>query len=61
MTREDIIRMAGHREVPPWVMKLVMDFIEAERETCCAIVYRECESYNAAQKIVDAIQSRGME
>jgi hypothetical protein len=60
MTREDIIRMAGHRDVPPWVMKLVMDCIEAEREACCAIVYGECESYNAAQKTVDAIQSRGM-
>ncbi|NBO27462.1 MAG: hypothetical protein EBU96_11880 [Actinobacteria bacterium] len=34
MTREDIIRMAGHRDVPPWVMKLVMDCVEAEREEC---------------------------
>jgi hypothetical protein len=32
MNRDDIIRMAGHREVPAWVMKLVMDCIEAERE-----------------------------
>jgi hypothetical protein len=34
MTRDDIIRMAGHREVPPWVMKLVQDCLEAEREEC---------------------------
>jgi len=60
MTREDIIRMAGHRDVPPWVMKLVMDCIEAERKACCAIVYGECESDNVAQRTVDAIQSRGM-
>ena len=32
MNRDDILRLAGHREVPAWVMKLVMDCIEAERE-----------------------------
>jgi hypothetical protein len=32
MNRDDVIRMAGHREVPPWVMKLVMDCVEAVRE-----------------------------
>ena len=32
VNRDDVIRMAGHREVPPWVMKLVMDCVEAERE-----------------------------
>jgi hypothetical protein len=37
MTREDIIRMAGHREVPAWVMKLVMDCVEAEREECAKV------------------------
>jgi len=37
MTRDDIIRMAGHRDVPAWVMKLVMDCIEAEREACAAL------------------------
>lgn len=25
MKREDIIRLAGHRQVSPWVMKLVHD------------------------------------
>ena len=34
MNRDDIIRMAGHREVPPWVLKLVMDCVEVEREAC---------------------------
>lgn len=32
MNRDDIIKLAGHREVPPWVMKLVMDCVAAERE-----------------------------
>lgn len=34
MTRDDIIRIAGHREVPPWVVKLVQDCVAAEREEC---------------------------
>ena len=38
MNRDDIIRMAGHREVPPWVLKLVMDCVEAEREACAQIL-----------------------
>jgi hypothetical protein len=59
MTRDDIIRMAGHREVPPWALKLVMDCVEAEREACCSIVYGQCESDNVAQRTVDAIRARG--
>jgi len=38
LSRQDIIRMAGHREVPPWVMKLVMDCVNAEREACAEIL-----------------------
>jgi len=41
MNRDDIIRMAGHREVPPWVLKLVMDCVEAEREKDTALL-RQC-------------------
>ena len=37
MNRDDIIRMAGHRDVPPWVLKLVMDCVEAEREACAKV------------------------
>ena len=37
MNRDDIIKLAGHREVPPWVMKLVMDCVEAERESCAKV------------------------
>ena len=43
MTRDDIIRMAGHREVPPWVMKLVMDCVEAEREQCVDVAMKLME------------------
>jgi hypothetical protein len=65
VNRDDIIRMAGHREVPPWVMKLVMDCVEAEREACA----RACEEttvhwthqvYNdACMDCAAAIRARG--
>ena len=41
MNRDDIIKLAGHREVPPWVLKLVQDCIEAER----GLVVRECADW----------------
>ena len=31
MTPKEITTLAGHRLVPPWVMKLVMDAVEIER------------------------------
>ena len=37
MNRDDIIRMAGHRDVTPWIIKLVQDCVEAEREACAAL------------------------
>jgi hypothetical protein len=32
MTNEEIIELAGHRQVPAWVMKLVGDAVAKERE-----------------------------
>lgn len=29
---QDIVALAGHRVVPPWVMKLVADAVAAERD-----------------------------
>ena len=37
MTQERVIELAGHREVPPWVMKLVMDAVAEEREACANV------------------------
>jgi hypothetical protein len=66
MNRDDIIRMAGHREVPPWVMKLVQDCVDAEREECAKV----CEEttvpwtqhvYNGAcMACAVSIRARGM-
>jgi hypothetical protein len=61
MTRDDIIRMAGHREVPAWVMKLVMDCIEAEREACAVTLETEGGAWNGESfEIAGAIRARGM-
>jgi len=64
MTREDIIRMAGHRDVTPWVMKLVMDCVEAEREECAKMCARYIDSTNdsvalTALNIHDTIRAKG--
>lgn len=32
MTQDDITRLAGHRLVSPWVMKLVFDAVKEERQ-----------------------------
>lgn len=37
MTHQEIKELAGHRAVPPWVMKLVGDAIAVEREACAAV------------------------
>ena len=41
MTNKEIIELAGHREVPAWVMKLVGDAVAKERQECLKI----CEDY----------------
>ena len=32
MTHQEIKELAGHRAVPPWIMKLVSDAIQRERD-----------------------------
>jgi hypothetical protein len=32
MTTQEILELAGHRDVPPWVMKLVADCVAKERK-----------------------------
>jgi hypothetical protein len=51
MNHDDIILMAGHRDVPPWVMKLVQDCVEVERQRCERICYDMIErsGYSGAE------------
>ena len=60
MNRDDIIKLAGHREVPPWVMKLVQDCVEAERETCAKVADDHIgDGDYMAERISAAIRARG--
>lgn len=37
MTQDQIKELAGHRYVSPWVIKLVQDAVEIEREACAKL------------------------
>jgi hypothetical protein len=37
MTLQEIQDLAGHRDVPPWVVKLVGDAVAREREACAEV------------------------
>jgi len=59
MTNAEIIDLAGHREVPAWVMKLVGDAIAKEREECAKIAE---EPWQGSPKgIAEQIRARGQE
>lgn len=51
MTSQEIKELAGHREVPPWVMKLVADAVAMEREACAEI----CENFSDVDSYPDGI------
>jgi hypothetical protein len=37
MTLKEIEELAGHRQVPAWVVKLVADAVAIEREACAEV------------------------
>lgn len=37
MTQNKIKELAGHRDVSPWVIKLVADAVKLERESCAKL------------------------
>ena len=45
MTNKEIEEMAGHRQVPPWVMMLVQNCIEKERELCARVCENRANGY----------------
>jgi hypothetical protein len=63
MTNAEIIDLAGHREVPAWVMKLVGDAIAKEREACAKVADEFAVSLerNYSEIIADKIRARGQE
>jgi hypothetical protein len=40
MTLKEIEELAGHRQVPAWVVKLVSDAVAIEREACAALCFQ---------------------
>jgi hypothetical protein len=61
MTLQEIQDLSGHRDVPPWVVKLVGDAVAKEREACAKI----CDSFQERDvgmqpaECAGAIRARG--
>jgi hypothetical protein len=61
MTSKEIEELAGHRQVPAWVVKLVSDAVAIEREACVNAVSHALYGQNGCGKAIDAIRARGQE
>lgn len=70
MNADEITDLAGHRNVPPWVVKLVQDAVEAERKACIDICKKDAQEYGdyyqlaargACMALAQAIAKRGQE
>ena len=62
MTIDKIKELAGHRDVSPWVIKLVQDAVEIEREACAKMCdepsYMQQRAKTSAE-CAAAIRARG--
>ena len=57
MTAQEVIELVGHRDVPPWVMKLVADCVAKERQD---ILQLSSQNWYKTQKdFEEAIRARG--
>lgn len=64
MTSKEIEELAGHRQVPAWVIKLVNDAIAIEREACANVcldltAWHSKLAIAAFESAADAIKARG--
>ena len=57
MTSKEIEELAGHRQVPAWVVKLVADAVAIEREACAKLVEEWGDPMGASLQI----RARGQE
>jgi hypothetical protein len=57
MTIQEIEELAGHRQVPAWVVKLVSNAVAAEREACAKLVEEWGDPMGASLQI----RARGQE
>jgi len=61
MTLQEIQDLAGHRDVPPWVVKLVGDAVAREREACaniCDEFFKGNKNINYSDTIAICIRAR---
>ena len=64
MTKEEIIELAGHREVPAWVMKLVGDAVAKERAECAKVCKQHGNDFyceHITDSLYKKIRARGQE
>lgn len=62
MTTQEILELAGHRDVPPWVMKLVADCVAKEREECAKLADVWVRAYDhPSEAIAKSIRARGQQ
>ena len=63
MTHQEVKALAGHRAIPPWIMKLVSDAIAIEvareRKACASLCDRFADRMMNAEECADAIRARG--
>ena len=62
MTAKEIEELAGHRQVPAWVVKLVNDAVAIEREACAKVCDRGDPMFKPAltqSNCADLIRARG--
>jgi len=65
MILKEIEELAGHRQVPAWVVKLVADAVAIEREACAMVAYDYTVKvslpnfFESAEYVAAAIRARG--
>lgn len=63
MTLQEIQDLSGHRDVPPWVVKLVGDAVAKEREACAKVCDELSDKHTwegcYADECAHAIRARG--
>jgi hypothetical protein len=61
MTYEEIEELAGHRQVPAWVVKLVADAVAIERESCADVAENWRCNGMPRTILAEQIRARGQE
>ena len=55
MTQQEIEELAGHRAVSPWIVKLIRDCLQKERQQILAVLRRDPKQQ--IYKVLDEIRS----